>query len=241
MSLLGLLFTAVLAVAKPPTPPPAPPVAPPISFSAGFSSDAVLQRSSVQGAKVYGFTTTDRPVTVEVPSFPATAGYPLHPFRHKTHPTGGGVGVLFLCFSEVVWGVLGWPFEFRRSAHPPTRLVPLVLPHPHFQKVSAGAGAGPPLRYKVQATVAPWVSTSGCNSTGCIDPKTPQMPLHGRFTWVAELNPTSVPGGAFIISASVGTVQRLRHHFAPFLPRPRPPTPPPTCTQVRDLHLRSAS
>jgi hypothetical protein len=57
----------------------------------------------------------------------------------------------------------------------------------------------------VEATVEPWTSTSGCNSTGCVDDKTPQMPVHGHYTWVAELRPTPAAGGEYTIAVSVGT------------------------------------
>ena len=53
--LLGV-FTSLTAAQTPPT----------ISLSAGFSDDAVLQRSAESGAKVYGFVAANAPVTVKV-------------------------------------------------------------------------------------------------------------------------------------------------------------------------------
>ena len=132
MSLLGLLL---LAVAKPPTPPPAPPVAPPISFSAGFSSDAVLQRSSVQGAKVYGFTTTDRPVTVEVPSFPATAaGTPSTPSATRRTLLVVVLVFFFCAFPKSCGACWGGPSSSDvQLTHPPA-WSPLYCPIPIFKR-----------------------------------------------------------------------------------------------------------
>ena len=143
MSLLGLLSTAVLAVAKPPTPPPAPPVAPPISFSAGFSSDAVLQRSSVQGAKVYGFTTTDRPVTVEVPSFPATAAGTPPPLPPQDAPYRWWCWCSFSVLFRSRVGRVGVALRvqtFSSPTHPPGP--PCIAPSP-FSKGQRGRRRGP--------------------------------------------------------------------------------------------------
>ena len=132
-ALLGLvlLLSTPCSSAAPPT----------ISLSAGFTSDAVLQRSAVTGAKLYGFVASGTaPVTVTV---------------------------------------------------------------------SSSDGAAAP--YKVHATAAPWVNTTGgCmpmqlpNGTmaGCTDPKTPAMPEHGLFTWVAQLKPQPKAGGSSTITVS---------------------------------------
>lgn len=49
--------------------------APTISLSAGFSDDAVLQRSSQTGAKLYGFVAANAPVSVKVSASAGTSAY----------------------------------------------------------------------------------------------------------------------------------------------------------------------
>jgi hypothetical protein len=78
-----------------------------------------------------------------------------------------------------------------------------VLSQPHSLGSSGGSGGGG--GYTVTATVSHWVSTSGCNATKCIDPKTPLPTQHGGYTWVAELHPTAEPGGQYTVSASKGS------------------------------------
>ena len=128
--MLSFLILFSLAT-RPPPPPPPPPYYPPISFSAGFSDDAVFQRSVSEGHKVYGFTTTNEAIIVQA-------------------------------------------------------------------TISADD------TYSVEATITPWVSTSGCTATSCIDPKTRLPPPHGSFTWSATLNPVEAAGGEYTISASKG-------------------------------------
>lgn len=103
-----------------------------LSFSAGFSDDAVFQRSATKGTAVYGFAASAAPVKVTVSS-------------------------------------------------------------------SGGAS------YTVSATPTPWVDTSGCNATSCIDAKTPLPPAHGAFQWRAELKPQTAAGGSWTISATDGS------------------------------------
>lgn len=109
---------------------------PPVSFSAGFSDYAVLQRSATVGARLYGFASTDGPITATVAAFSAA----------------------------------------------------------HGQVTS----------YNVSAEIYPWTSTSGCNSTSCIDGRTPLPPAHGEFTWVAQLRPQPLAGGSYSITVSAG-------------------------------------
>jgi hypothetical protein len=106
-----------------------------LSWSAGFSDDAVFQRSATKGTAVYGFASSAVTVTVTV--------------------SGG-----------------------------------------------AAADASP---YSVMVTPTPWVDTSGCNRTGCIDAKTPLPPAHGAFVWRAELKPQPEAGGHYTIVAADGT------------------------------------
>jgi hypothetical protein len=115
----------------------APAAAQQLSFSAGFSDDAVLQRSVDAGAAVYGFA--------------------------------AGAGAV-----EVA--------------------------------VDGTSGGGAAVSYSVAAVVTPWTSTSGCNATACIDPKTPLPPPHGKFVWRALLQPQPAGGGAFtiVVKASAG-------------------------------------
>ena len=110
-----------------------------VSFSAGFSDDAVFQRSATKGTAVYGFAASAAPVKVTVSS-------------------------------------------------------------------SGGAS------YTVSATPTPWVDTSGCNATSCIDAKTPLPPAHGAFQWRAELKPQTAAGGSWTISATDGSAEQ--HDYA---------------------------
>jgi hypothetical protein len=134
--MLLLLSTAFTAAAA---------AAPTISFSAGFTDDAVLQRSATTGAKIYGFVAANQPVTVTVSASGSS------------------------------------------------------------DSDSAAASAR-----QYQATVAPWVNSSGCmpvqqpNGTmaGCSDPKTPEPPAHGAFTWVAQLKPQAAAGGEFTVTVT---------------------------------------
>lgn len=134
--LLALSLPAALTAAAPPT----------ISLSAGFTSDAVLQRSAVTGAKLYGFVAS-------------------------------GTAAVSVTVAD-------------------------------SSAVTADTAAAP---YTVHATVAPWVNTTGAcmpmqqpNGTmaGCTDPRTPSMPDHGEFTWVASLKPQPKAGGSFVITVS---------------------------------------
>jgi len=63
-------------------------------------------------------------------------------------------------------------------------------------------GTAEQVSFKVAATVSPWVDTSGCNATACIDPKTPLPPDHGAFVFVALLPPQPAAGGSFSVTAS---------------------------------------
>jgi sialate O-acetylesterase len=103
-----------------------------LTFSAGFTSDAVLQRSATVGAALYGFTSSSSAVSVAV---------------------------------------------------------------------SGVDGAGAAVSYRVQAAVEPWTDTSGCTAAECIDSKTPVPPVHGAFTWRAELKPQPTAGGTFTLTA----------------------------------------
>lgn len=123
------LFALALALAFPRS------AAASLSWSAGFSDDAVFQRSATKGTAVYGFAASTDTVTV------------------------------------TVW---------------------------------TGSATGQP-SYSVKATPTPWVDTSGCNQTGCIDAKTPLPPAHGAFTWRAELHPQASAGGTYAIQASDST------------------------------------
>jgi hypothetical protein len=105
-----------------------------LSWSAGFSDDAVFQRSKDQGTAIYGFAHSDA-AAIEV----AVAG---------TSGSGGAVS------------------------------------------------------YKVVAVASPWVDTTGCNATACLDRKTPVPPPHGAFVWRALLQPQPVGGGQFTVTVS---------------------------------------
>jgi hypothetical protein len=68
---------------------------------------------------------------------------------------------------------------------------------------AAADGAAPRVQsYTVAATVRPWVDTSGCNATACIDPKTPLPPSHGAFVFSAVLQPQLAAGGSFQVTAT---------------------------------------
>ena len=80
---LALTLPAVLAAAAAPT----------ISLSAGFTSDAVLQRSAVSGAKLYGFVASGSVVTVTVAdstAMAAAAPYMVHATVAPWMNTTGG-------------------------------------------------------------------------------------------------------------------------------------------------------
>ena len=68
-------------------------------------------------------------------------------------------------------------------------------------KVTVSGGSS---SYTVSATPTPWVDTSGCNATGCIDAKTPLPPAHGAWMWRAQLKPQAAAGGSWTISATDG-------------------------------------
>ena len=130
---LALSLPAALAAAVVPT----------ISLSAGFTSDAVLQRSTEAGAKLYGFV--------------ASGSAPV--------------------------------------------------------SVTVSDSTGDTAQYTVHATVTPWVNTTGgCmpvqqpngSMAGCTDPKTPAMPDHGQFTWVAVLKPQKAGGSNTITISTAG-------------------------------------
>jgi hypothetical protein len=105
-----------------------------LSWSAGFSDDAVFQRSATKGTAVYGFAASAAPVKVTVSA---------------------------------------------SGAHRPPESV-----------------------YTVTAAVSRWVDDSGCNTTACIDGRTPLPPAHGLFTWRAELKPQPTAGGVYTITAA---------------------------------------
>jgi len=121
--LLVFLFLPTVAVAQ-------------LSFSAGFSDDAVLQRSTVEGARIYGFAATEAMITVTVTLVPG-----------------------------------------------------------HSRSSLEAA-------YSVPAVLSPWVPTAGCTRAGCIDPRTPQPPQHGNFTWVAQLRAQPNAGGSYTITVN---------------------------------------
>ena len=104
----------------------------PLSWNAGFSDNAMFQRSASDGVAVYGFADSSASVSVKVEGTTAT---------------------------------------------------------------------GTAVSYDVAAEVVPWADTSGCNSTHCIDNKTPLPPLHGNFTFRAVLKPEAA-GGDFTVTAS---------------------------------------
>ena len=79
-----------------------------LAFSAGFSDNAVLQRSVDEGAKVYGFVDTEGDVTVTVKEVvkgsytvkaevhPFTGGGDIHPNTNPPPPHGNFVWVAVL-------------------------------------------------------------------------------------------------------------------------------------------------
>jgi hypothetical protein len=69
-------------------------------------------------------------------------------------------------------------------------------------EVSGISGEGNAIEYKVSATVSRSHDNSGCNSTHCIDPKTPLPPAHGAWTFLAVLKSEAAAGGMFNITAS---------------------------------------
>ena len=74
-------------VRKPPAPPPPPPPSP-LSWSAGFSSDMVLQATAEQGAAVYGVALhTHAEVTLTVQG---ASGAPYHVLATTTPAAAGG-------------------------------------------------------------------------------------------------------------------------------------------------------
>lgn len=69
-------------------------------------------------------------------------------------------------------------------------------------KVTVSGGDRPPESvYTVPATLSSWADDSGCNTTGCIDARTPLPPAHGKFTWRAELKPQPTAGGVYTVTA----------------------------------------
>jgi hypothetical protein len=119
-----------------------------LSWSAGFSDDAVLQRSAYSEGKEQSYD------------------------EYSRRGESGGAAVYGFCTEGSAVTVA----------------------------VSGTDGNGATVGYSVRAAISPWKQTSGCNSTACIDPRTPLPPAHGAFTFRATLHPHPA-GGHFTITA----------------------------------------